>query len=203
MSTPAWPRIEAAFPQIAEWLGNGLSEEQAAANIGVDGKTWRKYKKERPEFEDLIRRARVPVIINLRNALYQRAIGGKRTVTRTYRKREADGTESSFIAKTETDEPPNVAAIHLMLKNLDKGNWSNDPVAQEIAVAKSGVGSAEAAQEAQRITEEQLQAYIERTEAAEDYLKNETPKPRKQNDTAPAKKSKNAKAPKPPKPPRP
>lgn len=199
MSTPAWPKIEAALPQIAEWLGNGLSETQAAANVGVDGKTWRKYKEEKPEFAELIRRARVPVIIELRNALYRRAIGGKRTVVKTSRKRNADGTESTYMEKFETDDPPNVAAIHLMLKNLDKDNWSNDPVAQEIARSKSGLDAAAAAQEAQQLTEEQLQLYIERAEAAEDFLRKETPHPRKapappeaptppRNDTAPPKK---------------
>lgn len=177
----AWSRIQEAFPQIAEWLSRGLSEQQVHENIGIDGKTWRKYKKEKPELAELVKKSRIPAILTLRNALFDKATGqSKRVTKKTYRRTDASGNVVEFMEKTEVQDSPNVAAIHLLLKNLDKGNWSNDPVMQEIARAKSGIDAEATAQEAVRIADEQMQEFLDRHMEATERLKKDLPqKPKK------------------------
>lgn len=145
-------------------------------NLGIDGKTWRKYKKTKKEFRQLIEKSRVPVILTLRNALYERARGAKHVVEKAYIRPAPTGGEAVFREKIITHDPPNVAAIHLLLKNIDKGNWADDPVMQEIARAKSGMDAAASMQEAERLSEEQLQEYIDRTAKADEFLKGEVPR---------------------------
>ena len=119
--------IKPRFTEINEWLRNGATEYQVYSNLGVGKDAYFKYKREKPEFNELITNAKKSLIIQLRGALMKRAMGYMYTETKTVTTTEDDGTETVRVERTEKYAHPDVAAINLSLKNYDPDNWANDP----------------------------------------------------------------------------
>ena len=161
MPPSVWPKIRKRFSEIEAWAKKGLSEKQIFLNLGISKETWYKLKRQHAELVELIDRARIPVILELTNKLYERACGTKQVVKKTYARTDPDGNTTTYLEKVETDEPPNVAAIHLLLKNWNKNNWSNDPVHTEIARHNAGMDVEADQQEQERITEQELAEFME------------------------------------------
>lgn len=115
--------VKPRFEEI-KMLCQNLSEEQVARYIGVCPTTWISYKKQYPEFNELIREARVVLIKDLRNLLIQRAKGFKYEDIKQIEDEKGNIIKRERIIKSAL---PDVASINLLLKNIDKENWSNDP----------------------------------------------------------------------------
>lgn len=135
--------VKARFSEIAEWLENGATERQVAQNLGIAYSTFNKYKTEKTELLQLIKKSRQSVVTKLRGALIKRALGfdyqESKTVTEKIDLPEdlkaflaAQGYEipEAKLVKTELMTKralPDVAALNLALKNYDSNNWANDP----------------------------------------------------------------------------
>lgn len=141
------PRLE----EIKQWIKNGVSQEQAAKNLGIAYSTFNKYKSEFPEFSEAIINARVSVVQELRSALVKKACGyeydEKKKVTtvidfpKTTKKVleeagvDVEKLEKPKLVRTEVTTkrvPEDVTAINLALKNFDREDWSNDWKMQEL-----------------------------------------------------------------------
>lgn len=118
--------IKPRFDEITEWLRNGALDKQIAANLGIDEATFYKYKASKSEFNDLIKRGRESLVIQLRSALVKKALGYTYTETKRYTKIE-DGKPVQYAEDTTKTAHPDVAALNLCLKNYDPDNWANDP----------------------------------------------------------------------------
>ena len=129
-------RIEPRLTEIKEWYSIGVSEEQVYKNLGVGRTTFYKYKKSKPELQEAIRSGVIPIVVKVRSALVKSALGFTYTEKKTYIKQEPDGTGKikpvSYEEITERYAQPNVASCNLLLKNLDKDNWANDPQAMRM-----------------------------------------------------------------------
>ena len=129
-------RIEPRLAEIKEWYSIGVSEEQVYKNLGVGRTTYYKYKKSKPELQEAIRSGVIPIVVKVRSALVKSALGFTYTEKKTYIKQEPDGTGNikpvSYEEITERYAQPNVASCNLLLKNLDKDNWANDPQAMRM-----------------------------------------------------------------------
>lgn len=157
----AWTKIRKRFAEIEDWARQGLSEQQIITNLGIGKSTFYRHKREHSELAELIEKARIAPITELTNKLYERACGMTRTSTRTYVRTDPDGQEYTITETTEIQELPNIAAIHLLLKNWNKNNWSNDPVHTEIARHNAGMDVEADQQEQERITEQELAEFME------------------------------------------
>ena len=122
-------RIKPRLKEIKEWISIGVSEQQIYNNLGVGHTTWYKAKSKQPELQQVIKEGSLPVIIKVRSALYKSALGFTYTERKVYEKPDANGDSHQFVEITEKYIPPNVASCNLLLKNLDKDNWANDPQA--------------------------------------------------------------------------
>ena len=120
-------RIKPRLKEIEEWFALGVSEEQIYKNLGVKRATWYKHKAEQEELREAIKKGCMPVIVKVRSALYKSAIGFTYTEKRVYSKPGKDGNEQEVVEIAEKYSPPNVASCNLLLKNLDRDNWANDP----------------------------------------------------------------------------
>jgi len=69
--------------------------------------------------------------MEIENALYRRATGYEYEEVKTYIKLEG-GREVKYTEKTKKHLPPDVAACFILLKNKDKGNWSDNPMRVDI-----------------------------------------------------------------------
>lgn len=121
--------VKPHFDKIEKWLNNGAAEHQVAEALGISYASFNNYKRDYPELRELCEKPRVGVILDLRSALIQKALGMKIEKKKIYSKKDEDGNEIKYTEVSIDELPPDVAAINLALKNYDKKNWANDPQA--------------------------------------------------------------------------
>ena len=124
--------VKPHFGDIEKWLNGGASEEQVALALGISYASFNNYKRDYIELRELCEKPRVPVVLELRSALVKRALGMKVKKVKKYTKTDENGNEVEYTEAIIDELPPDVAAINLALKNLDRQNWANDPQALEI-----------------------------------------------------------------------
>lgn len=125
--------IEPYLDDIAQ-MALTMSEEQIAQTLGVGYSTFKRYKRDYKPLQDAVKRGRKVLVMELKNALIQKAKGFDYTETKEVKEINPD-TGKLEITKTETVKKhttPDVAAINLLLKNYDKENWANDPQMLEL-----------------------------------------------------------------------
>lgn len=132
-----YPEVQKKIPQIRIWRSqDGLTEKEVAAKLGIAPSTLEKYKTEYPEFAEALKEARQEIVANTFAALYKRAKGYTYEEKKVYTRQEEaeDGyKEVTYTEITEKQEPPNVAACSLILKNLDREHdWSDNPTMLEV-----------------------------------------------------------------------
>lgn len=98
-----------------------MTEEQIAKALGVGASTWARYKNEHKEMREALKKGRLDLCLELKSVLIQKAKGMQYTERKQVVK---DGAVVSEEIYTRTC-PPDVAALHLLLKNYDP-EWRND-----------------------------------------------------------------------------
>lgn len=127
--------IEPYLDDIAQ-MALTMSEEQIAQTLGVGYSTFKRYKRDYKPLRDAVKRGRKVLVMELKNALIQKAKGFEYTETKEVKEINEDTgkLETVRIETAKKRTTPDVAAINLLLKNYDKENWANDP--QMIALRK-------------------------------------------------------------------
>ena len=124
--------IKPRFDDVLKWLRNGATEKQVIKNLGINSDTFYKYKKEMPEFSELLKKGKESLVEQLRGALIKKALGFEYKESKRIINFE-DGNEIIVHTEEYTKQAlPDVAAANLLLKNYDKENWSNDPRSDEL-----------------------------------------------------------------------
>ena len=126
-------RIKPYLPQIHEWIQE-KSENQIARILGVSISAWRKYREQHPEFKEALKHGRDDLVKTLYNTLIKKAEGFQYTEGKTIEERDPT-TGALVVTRKETytrTALPDVAAIHLLLKNYDRENWSDNPQMLEL-----------------------------------------------------------------------
>jgi transposase len=126
MAKSKWPQVQERLELVKKWCRDGLSEKQIATNLRISPSTMETYKKKHPELLEALKKGKEPFLAEVENALAKRAIGFEYEETKTYIKYE-EGKEVRYTEKTKKYQPPNVAACSILLKNKDRGNWSDNP----------------------------------------------------------------------------
>ena len=124
-------KIKPRFDDILKWLRNGATEKQIYQNLGISYNVFYKYKNEKNEFNELLKKGKESLVEQLRGALIKKALGFEYTETKRFTKIE-NGKQVQTIEETKKQSLPDVAAANLLLKNYDKENWSNDPRSDDI-----------------------------------------------------------------------
>jgi len=127
MAKSKWPQVQDKLILVEKWCRDGLTELQIAGNLGISKTTMEDYKKNYPDFLAAIKKGKEPFIAEVENALAKRALGFEYEETRTYIKYE-DGKEVKYQERSKKYYPPDVAACSILLKNKDRGNWSDNPM---------------------------------------------------------------------------
>ena len=125
-------KIEPHLAQIAEW-GKEYTDEQIAKMLGIAPQTFCKYKTAKKELKEALKNARTTLVDNLYNTLFKKAQGFQYTETKTVEERDQNGNLTITRKETYTRTAlPDVAAIHLLLKNYDRENWTDNPAMLEL-----------------------------------------------------------------------
>lgn len=132
-----YPEVQKRIPEIMAWRRqDGLSERDVAAKLGIHVSTLERYKTEYPEFKEALKEAKQAIVSDVFSALLKRAKGYEYEEKKVYtRKEETDDgfKDVTYTEITKKQEPPNVAACSLLLKNLDREHdWSDNPTMLEV-----------------------------------------------------------------------
>lgn len=124
--------------QITEWARIGATEKEISDALGVALSTFGEYKKQYSELSDALRTGRQTVILNVKAALYKKAIGFEYEEKRGVKK--GDKVVSTEIYKKYS--PPDTTAAAMILRNYDEGYRDKDSVQtdfkrQEIEIKKA------------------------------------------------------------------
>lgn len=105
-----------------------MTEEQVAKKLGVAYSSWNKYKKEFTELTEVIKKGNTDLVGELKSVLKKRAKGFQYEERKLIKEHGVVVREEIYVKSAL----PDVASINLLLKNLDKDNWANDPQVIEL-----------------------------------------------------------------------
>jgi len=108
---------------VEGWKRDGLTDEQIAHNLGVSKHSLIKWKKEKPDFSDAIKKGKEVSDYELENALHKRATG--------YYYKEETVTNKGDVVEIEKYEHANPTSLIFALKNRLPAKY-RDKVEQEI-----------------------------------------------------------------------
>lgn len=115
--------VKPLLPKITEWSKSGATDEEICSALGISPSTFYEYKKKYSEFSEALRTGRQNVVLNIKAALYKRAIG--------FEYEERRGTQKNGqltnIEIYKRYYPPDTTAAQLLLRNYDK-TWRDKDV---------------------------------------------------------------------------
>ncbi len=128
------PRLD----DVKRWAAAGATESEICSALGVSVASFNEYKKQFPELMESLRAGRQTVILNIKAALYKKAIGFN------YEEKIGRNSEKAGIS-TEVFQrysPPDTTAAAMLLRNYDKTYTDKDKQtadfkAQELEIKKA------------------------------------------------------------------
>lgn len=123
--------VKPHFEKIEKWLNGGASEKQVAEALGVSYASFNNYKRDYPELRELCEKPRIGVILDLRSALVQRALGFTYEEKKQYITEDEDGNKKKHTEITTKQALPDTTAIFGAL-NLYDPEYVKDKKAHEL-----------------------------------------------------------------------
>lgn len=124
--------IKPYLKQIAEWKRNGATDEQICEQLDVSKSVYYDAKVKYSEFSEILKNSKAMFISDLRGELARLAFKHTLSTVKVYTKNDEKGNPITYREKTEKEVDGDIAAIHLLLKNLDRDNWADNPQGLEI-----------------------------------------------------------------------
>lgn len=114
--------------KIREWRRVGATVENICSILNISKASWYEYEKTHEEFSDAIKKGQTEFCLDLRGELAKLATKHTLETKKQYIKQDLEtGNKTQYTEITVREVDADIAAINLLLKNLDKENWSNDP----------------------------------------------------------------------------
>ena len=116
---------EEGLLQLEAWARNGLTDEQIAANMGINVATLYRYKQSYCEICNALKRGKAIVDIQVENALLKRALGySYKEITREAQFNPQTEQYELVVTKEVTKEVvPDTTAQIFWLKNRKPDEW--------------------------------------------------------------------------------
>lgn len=119
--------IKPHLEQIREWRKVGATVEKICEALEISTTTFYKYLNEKAEFADAYKKGTFELCMDLRGELVKIAKKHTLETVKVYKKKDEEtGNTTEYQEKTIREVDGNIAAINLLLKNLDR-DWANDP----------------------------------------------------------------------------
>lgn len=127
----AKPKYDDNFPLLAQdYARQGMIDKDIAKKLGIATCTFYEYQKEHPEFSEAIKKGKMPVDIEVENALLKRAKGFEyEEVHVEYKPKGKEDEEAkkrpTLIKKIKKFVVPDTAACAIWLTNRRPGLWKH------------------------------------------------------------------------------
>ena len=113
--------------QIREWKKLGATDEQICEQLKISKSSWYKHLSENKEFSEAIKSGVRVFVMDLKGELARQAVKHTLETKKSYVKVDKEtGHKTQYTEITSKEVDGNVAAAHLLLKNLDRENWKDD-----------------------------------------------------------------------------
>lgn len=120
--------VKPRLAEIREWRLAGATIEQICDVLDIAPSTWAEYEKKHSEFSEAIKKGKTEFCLDLRKNLAYLTRKHTLETKKQYIKHDMEtGHKTQYTEITTKEVDPDIAAINLLLKNLDRENWSNDP----------------------------------------------------------------------------
>lgn len=119
--------VKPHLKRISEWKKVGATDEQICEQLGVSKSSFYEYIKEHSELSEAIKKGKTELIMDLRGELARISFKHTLETKKQYITEDENGGKKKHTEITTKEVDGDIAAINLLLKNLDKENWSNDP----------------------------------------------------------------------------
>lgn len=120
--------IKPRLAEIEEWRKVGATNEQISDALDVSLSTLYKYLNEKEEFSKAYKKGTFKLVCDLRGELARISFKHTLETKKQYIKQDMEtGDKVQYTEITTREVDGDIAAINLLLKNLDSENWSNDP----------------------------------------------------------------------------
>lgn len=130
--------VKPYLKQIAEWKKSGATDKEISDALGIALSTFSEYKNQYSELSDALHAGRQTVVLNIKAALYKKAIGFEFEEKRGIKKGE--NVVSTEIFRRYS--PPDTTAAAMLLRNYDEAYRDKDSAQtnfkqQEIEIKKA------------------------------------------------------------------
>lgn len=129
--------IKPRLADVRQWKKTGATDEQICRALNISKSSYYEYAKKYSEFSDAIKGGVAEFCFDLRGNLAKLAEKHKLETVKRYIKEDENGNKVITTEITEREVDADVAAINLLLKNLDSDNWANDP--QNLSLRKQEI----------------------------------------------------------------
>lgn len=117
--------VLARIDDIKKWKAAGATDEQICQALGISKTSLYTYKKQNSEILNALKRGCSELVLDLRGELARQAKPHTTTTKKKYIRTE-NGHEVQYVEEIIQEHDGNVAAAHLLLKNLDRRRWKEN-----------------------------------------------------------------------------
>lgn len=119
--------IKKNVEQIKEWKKLGATDDQICKQLRIGESTYYKYLSQNPELKEEIQIGTEFFVLELKGELARKAFKHTLETKKQYVKVDLEtGHKTQYTEITTKEVDGDTGALHLLLKNLDKGNWSEN-----------------------------------------------------------------------------
>lgn len=119
--------IQDNIEQIKEWKKMGATDEQICRQLNIGRTTYYDHLKNNPKLADAIKIGTEFFVMELKSELARKAFKHTLETKKQYIKVDIEtGHKTQYTEITTKEVDGDTGALHLLLKNLDKGNWSEN-----------------------------------------------------------------------------
>lgn len=120
--------VKPYLEKIREWKKVGATDQKICEVLGISKTAYYEYLDKFPELKDARKKGVVEFCFDLRSELAKLATKHTLETKKQYIKQDQEtGNKTQYTEITTREVDADPAAINLLLKNLDRENWSNDP----------------------------------------------------------------------------
>lgn len=117
-------KVHPKLQDIERWAGDGLTDKDIYANLGIKHSAFYDYLNQHAEFSEALKRGKVVAIQKVENALFKKATGYE--FTETSHEESTDDKGVQVTEKTTVKHiPPSDVAMIFFLKNRKPDDWAD------------------------------------------------------------------------------
>ena len=119
--------VKPYLDKVREWKRNGATDAQVAEQLDISIESFYTYRDKYVEFFDALKKAKADFVNDLKGELARIAFKHELKTTKCYTTTDSDGNEKTHTEVTSKEVDGDIAAIQILLKNLDRDNWADNP----------------------------------------------------------------------------